>query len=155
MIEYKTGESTKRNVWAAMWNGMRGRCPKCQEGKMFPKYLKVADACDHCAQELHHHQADDAPAYFSIFLIGHILVPMVLFIEVNYHWPLWVHASLWLPVALILSLLFLPIIKGTLVGLQWANEMHGFGDEQALGSNKPDDELHALHETNETARPIT
>ena len=153
MIEYKTGDNKKRNVWTAMWDGMRGRCPKCHEGRLFSKYLKVADSCDQCSEELHHQRADDAPAYFVIFIVGHILVPLVLFIEVNYGWPLWVHATLWLPVALGLSLLFLPITKGALVGLQWAHEMHGFEKGAGVGlGNDLDNELLELHEANETAR---
>jgi uncharacterized protein (DUF983 family) len=38
-----------------------------------------------------------------------------------------VHAALWLPLAVALSLWLLPRIKGAIVGLQWAFYMHGFG----------------------------
>ena len=156
MIEYKTSDEEKRSVWTAMWDGMRGKCPNCHKGHLFAKYLKVAETCDNCGQELHHQRADDAPAYFVILIIGHILVPLVLLIEVNYGWPLWVHATLWLPVALALSLIFLPLTKGALVGLQWAHKMHGFDDTVALNSSdKLDQEMQALHDANETARPIT
>ena len=154
MIEYKSDIEKKRSVWAALWDGMCGRCPNCHQGRLYAKYLKPADKCDKCGEELHHHQADDAPAYFAIFIIGHILVPLVLFIEMNYGWPLWVHASLWLPVALGLSLMFLPIIKGALIGIQWANYMHGFGEGETVGSlDQHSLEMLAIHEANETAPP--
>ena len=161
MIDIKSGNSQNRSAKTAIWDGVRGRCPNCHEGALFAKYLKVADNCDKCGEEYHHHRADDAPAYFVIFIVGHILVPLVLFIEVNYGWPLWVHATLWLPVALGLSLTFLPITKGALVAIQWANFMHGFDKAQGItsGDNSGPDldhdldrQLLEIHEAHETAR---
>lgn len=125
-----------RNVWSAMSRGWRGRCPSCGSGKMFRAYLKVADACPACGTELHHHRADDAPPYFAILVIGHVLGGGVLALEKAFAPPTWVHLSVWIPLTLILSLWLLPHIKGALVGLQWANRMHGFGgvpDEVAAG----------------------
>ena len=87
---------------------------------MFRRYLKVADACPHCGEELHHHRADDAPPYFTIVIVGHIVVSLVLAVEMAYRPPLWVHAALWLPLTVILTLLVLPSVKGALVALQWA-----------------------------------
>lgn len=154
MIEYGTQSKPTRSVLNAMGSGIRGKCPNCNEGRLFAKYLKVADKCNVCGEELHHHRADDAPAYFVIFIVGHIVIPLVLFIEVNYGWPLWVHSLVWLPVALALSLIFLPLTKGALVGVQWANFMHGFDGGEKLGSTETyDTELHALHESHETAPP--
>jgi uncharacterized protein (DUF983 family) len=49
---------------------------------------------------------------------------------------MWVHAMLWGPAILISSLLLLPPIKGALIGLQWANYMHGF-DPNAIGDDQP------------------
>jgi uncharacterized protein (DUF983 family) len=93
---------------------------------MFRRYLKVADACPHCGEELHHHRADDAPAYFTIVIVGHIVVSLVLAVEMAYRPELWVHMALWLPLTVMLTVLFLPCVKGALVGLQWALRMHGF-----------------------------
>jgi uncharacterized protein (DUF983 family) len=93
---------------------------------MFRRYLKTADACPACGEELHHHRADDAPAYFTIVIVGHIVVSLVLAVEMAYRPALWIHAALWLPLTVILTLLFLPCVKGALVGLQWALRMHGF-----------------------------
>jgi uncharacterized protein (DUF983 family) len=102
------------------------KCPACGVGAMFRRYLKVADACPHCGEELHHHRADDAPPYFTIVIVGHIVVGLVLAVEMAYRPALWVHAALWLPLTVILTLLVLPLVKGALVALQWALLMHGF-----------------------------
>jgi uncharacterized protein (DUF983 family) len=85
-----------------------------------------ANSCPACGEELHHHRADDAPPYFTIVIVGHIVVSLVLLVEMTYRPPLWVHMMLWLPLTVALALLLLPAVKGALVGLQWALRMHGF-----------------------------
>lgn len=93
---------------------------------MFYRYLKVSDHCTHCGEAMHHHRADDAPAYFTIVIIGHVVVSLVLAVEVAYRPPLWLHGVIWLPMTIILALLVLAPVKGALVGLQWSLLMHGF-----------------------------
>jgi uncharacterized protein (DUF983 family) len=93
---------------------------------LYRSYLKVVDQCPNCGEALHHHRADDAPPYFTIVIVGHIVVGLVLAVEVAFRPPLWVHAALWLPLTVILALSILPLVKGALVGLQWALLMHGF-----------------------------
>ncbi|PZQ15034.1 MAG: hypothetical protein DI565_11430 [Ancylobacter novellus] len=117
----------ERLVSRAMGRGLRLRCPNCGEGRMFSSYLKVEDACGACGEELHHQRADDAPPYVVISIVAHIVVAALLSVEVAYHPPVWVHMSIWLPLTVILSLVLLPPVKGSLVGLQWALRMHGFG----------------------------
>ncbi len=118
-----------RPIFASMLRGAALKCPACGAGAMFRRYLKVTDACPHCGEELHHHRADDAPAYFTIVIVGHIVVSLVLVVEMTYRPALWVHAALWLPLTVILTLVLLPVVKGALVGLQWALRMHGFDPE--------------------------
>ena len=61
-------------------------------------------------------------------------------LEVAYRPPLWLHAALWLPLTVLLSLAVLPIIKGALVGLQWALLMHGFDPNAEEDTYEPFDE---------------
>lgn len=126
-----------RDVWQSMVRGMRCRCPSCGVGRMFSRYLKVTDHCSECGEALFHHRADDAPPYFTISIVGHIVVALVLWVEVAWAPPVWVHMTLWLPLTLALSLLFLPPIKGSIVGLQWAWFMHGFGGEEDFFDKPP------------------
>jgi uncharacterized protein (DUF983 family) len=118
-----TGE---RSVLLSLLRGARLSCPACGKGAMFRRYLKVADNCPDCGEALHHHRADDAPPYFTIVIVGHVVVGLMLAVEMAYRPPLWLHAAIWLPLTLLLALLLLPPIKGALVGLQWALLMHGF-----------------------------
>ena len=112
----------------AMWRGVRLRCPACGEGKLFARYLKVADACPACEEPLHHHRADDLPAYVLIVVMGHVLVSCATFVEMHYRPPYWVHAALWIPLCFALALGLLPPIKGAIVGIQWFMGMHDFAE---------------------------
>ena len=115
-----------------MWRGFREKCPKCGEGKLFRKYLEVVDRCDKCGEDLHHHHADDAPPYFTMFIVGHVIVGGVLWLEIAFAPPMWLELVIWLPLTVIMSLLLLPRIKGSLVALQWALRMDGFGGAEAV-----------------------
>ena len=116
----------RRALWPALLRGLRGRCPNCGRGQIFRAYLKVADRCSVCHEAFHHHRADDAPAYFVILIVGHMVVPVALAIELAYRPPYWIQLAVWLPVTLALALLLLQPVKGAIVALQWAYRMHGF-----------------------------
>ncbi|MBC7575738.1 DUF983 domain-containing protein [Tardiphaga sp.] len=118
----------KRDVWTAMKRGFVGRCPNCGEGKLFRAFLKVDDHCSVCSQDFSAHRADDLPAYLVIVIVGHLLVPMILWIETDYAPAIWLQLAVYLPFTLFASLALLQPVKGAVVGLQWAFRMHGFGD---------------------------
>ena len=117
--------STVSNL-EAMKRGLFGRCPNCGHGRMFRAFLKVADHCPACGEALHHHQADDFPAYVVIVIVGHILVPLVLLVETHLAPPYWVGMTLWPAAVVVLTLALIQPVKGAIVGLQWAMGMHGF-----------------------------
>ena len=120
---------SERAVWPAMLRGWRCVCPSCGAGHIFGRYLKVNEHCASCALELAGHRADDAPPYFTILIVGHVIVPLMLLLEQHFQPAEWVHMVLWLPLTLVLCLWLLPHIKGALIGLQWSRRMHGFGSE--------------------------
>jgi len=95
-------------------------------------FLKVADKCEVCGEELFHQRADDFPAYLVIVLVGHLVVPLILHVEIAYQPPYWVHAALWLPLTLALALLLIQPIKGAVVAMQWRIGMDGFGPAKKL-----------------------
>ncbi len=136
MIDGAGDAGTPRNVWLSLWRGARLKCPSCGTGALFHRYLKVAPECPACGQALHHHRADDAPAYFTIVIVGHIVIGGVLALEKAFKPSSLTHLVLWVPLTLASSLWLLPRVKGALVGLQWALRMHGFG-------GVPDDALPA------------
>lgn len=125
-----TAQAEKRDVWTAMKRGFRCRCPRCGEGKLFRAFLKTSDNCGKCGLDFTPHRADDLPAYLVIVIVGHIVVPAVLWIETNYSPAVWLQLALYLPATFVSSLALLQPVKGAVVGFQWALRMHGF-DENA------------------------
>lgn len=115
-----------RNLWQAVGRGLRGRCPHCGEGRLFRGYLKVVDHCDVCGEAFHHHRADDLPAYLSIVIVGHVIVFLLVDLSMTTSLPPMAYIFTLIPLSLVLTLLLLQPIKGGVVGLQWANRMHGF-----------------------------
>jgi uncharacterized protein (DUF983 family) len=119
-----------RDKWLAMGRGFKGRCPNCGEGRLYSSFLRVEPRCPSCGEELHHQRADDAPPYFTILIVGHVIGAAMLAVEEwNDALPMWIHMILWPSLVLVMCLALLPRIKGALIGWQWALRMHGFGGE--------------------------
>jgi uncharacterized protein (DUF983 family) len=129
----ETAIGEKRDLWSAMKRGFRCRCPRCGEGKLFRAFLKTANNCSVCGLDFTPHRADDLPAYLVIVIVGHIVVPIALWIETNYSPAVWLQLSTYLPLTFIMSLALLQPVKGTVVGMQWALKMHGFDDDPPRG----------------------
>lgn len=101
--------------------GLAGRCPRCGQGKLFSGYLTLKPGCDACGLDFSFADSGDGPVAFVILLIGFVVVGLALWMEVTINPPLWVHFSLWVPLALILSLGALRVFKGLLIALQYRN----------------------------------
>jgi len=110
---------------SAIGRGVQRRCPACGEAKAFKGYLRQVDACSRCGAELGAVRADDFPPYLTIFLVGHIVVPLLLIVERNYQWSAAVHILVWPTLTVLLSLLILPVVKGGVLGLMWSLGMTG------------------------------
>ena len=120
---------------AAAKRGARGRCPACGEGQVFDGYLKVVPACAACGAPLGQLRADDAPPYFTIFVVGHLLVPLVLMVERHWMPPMWLHMALWLPLFTAFCILLLRPIKGATIG--WMMRLGFTGDEHGPDQDRP------------------
>ena len=100
--------------------GLRNRCPCCEGGPVFQPgwrgYLKVVPECAACHAPLGELRADDAPPYFTIVAVGHLLLPLLLWVETTYTPPMWLHMVVWLPLFTIASVALLRPIKGAVVG---------------------------------------
>lgn len=122
-----SSQHAERPTKAAILHGLRSRCPNCGEGKLFDRYLHVADSCPQCGEALHHHRADDGPAYLVILLVAHIIGFAIHFMWVVWRPDPWVMATVLSVGAVALSLVLLPPMKGLIVSIQWSRRMHGFG----------------------------
>ncbi|RMF10283.1 MAG: DUF983 domain-containing protein [Alphaproteobacteria bacterium] len=105
--------------------GLRRKCPHCGNHAAFAGYLKLTPQCAGCGAPLGVIRADDAPPYFTIMVVGHLVVPLLLVIEQMYHPPVWLHMAIWPALAIALTLILLPVIKGGVVGVMWSVGLRG------------------------------
>jgi len=110
----------------ALWRGFTMKCPNCGQGRLFGRFLKVVGNCEVCGEDYTPQRADDLPAYLVIAVVGHLVVPALLAVEMAYSPPAWLQLLIWLPTTGLSAFVLLQPVKGTIVGLQWQTGMHGF-----------------------------
>jgi uncharacterized protein (DUF983 family) len=108
---------------------VRCRCPRCGNGKLFQGFLTLRPRCDACGLDYAFADAGDGPAVFIMFLAGFVVVGAALVTEVLYQPPYWVHALLWGPLILAVTLLPLRPMKGLMIALQF----HHKAEEMRFG----------------------
>ena len=121
-------EAPERAVKPALLRGWRRRCPSCGAGPIFSGYLSVREVCPACAEDLHHHRADDGPAYITILFVGHLMAPSLHIAFTTFRPDPLVLATTFTIGCVALSLYLLPRVKGAIIAFQWAKRMHGFGN---------------------------
>lgn len=99
---------------------------------MLAGYLAVTPRCLVCGEELGHIRADDGPAYFTVLVVGHVIVPISLWVEQTWAPPVVPHIIVAILLTCLLIWQLLPCMKGAVVGLMWAlrlkgDEHHGEG----------------------------
>jgi len=117
----------------AIGAGLSCACPRCGQGRLFVGFLALAPRCEVCGLDYSFADSGDGPAVFIMFLAGAIVVGAALITEALYHPPYWVHAALWLPLILIVTLGPLRPMKGLMIALQY----HHKAAESRFGGDRP------------------
>ena len=99
-----------------------GLCPRCGQGPLFQGYIEVRKSCPACGLDYAIFDPGDGPAVFGILIVGAIVAGLALWVEFTFSPPYWVHAVLWAPLIIILSLGFLRLSKSTLLVLQYKHK---------------------------------
>jgi uncharacterized protein (DUF983 family) len=99
--------------------GLTCACPRCGKGKLFQGFLTLRPRCEVCGLDYGFADSGDGPAIFIMLIAGFIVVFAALITEVVYQPPFWVHAALWLPLIVIVTLGPLRPMKGLLISLQY------------------------------------
>lgn len=110
------------SLWTALTHGLHRRCPRCGKGSLIKGYLTMRKSCSHCGLAFEPYRADDGPAYFTILIVGHLVVPGLLLMERSLHPPEWVQMAFWMPFTLLVTLAFLPFIKGAVIAAIWRSK---------------------------------
>lgn len=125
MIVLKEGESLPWILKA----GWKGLCPRCGKGHMFKSWLKIVDRCESCDLDYRFASPDDGPAFFSLCIVAMPLTFIVVWLEVAFSPPIWVHLLTSIPLMVIGCVLPLRPIKGWLVASQFVNRSQEAGTE--------------------------
>ena len=105
--------------WTAMARGFCLHCPRCGQGVLFRAYLKLSDHCSHCGELLGDIRADDIPAWATILVVGHLMVPLFV-IAAREDAPFWVGYGILIPASIVLTGILLPRFKGAIAALLWS-----------------------------------
>lgn len=100
----------------ALGRGAVGRCPACGKSALFEGFLRVVAACPHCAAPLGQVRADDAPPYFVIFIVAHVVIGTQLLLEQHAALSMLEEAAILLPLTVGLAVGLLRPVKGATLG---------------------------------------
>ena len=102
--------------------GLRCRCPRCGEGRLFSSFLTVADRCDRCGLDYSFADPADGPAFFVMSGVGVLGMILLMAFEFTVHPPVWVHFVVTMPLIAAMCLAVLRPFKGWLVSEQYIHK---------------------------------
>ena len=102
--------------------GLACRCPRCGKGRLYRGFLALDQRCETCGLDYGAADTGDGAAVFLILIIGAIVVFAAVMVEILFMPPYWVHALLWPPLILGLSLGLLRPAKALMVALQYRHQ---------------------------------
>jgi uncharacterized protein (DUF983 family) len=133
-------DNTITTLPGAVAAGLSCACPRCGQGRLFAGFLNLQPRCDRCGLDYSFADSGDGPAVFIMFLAGAIVVGAALVTEILFRPPYWVHAALWLPLIVVVTLGPLRPMKGLMIALQYhhkaAESRFGQASDQEYGQEK-------------------
>lgn len=110
-------------------NALSGKCPRCGKGAIFANPLKLVKECPECHLSLEKADVADGPAFFVITGVGALVTLLAAIVELTAEPPYWLHAVLWIPLILVLSIVGLRLCKGWLVAAYYRNDFLNSDDQ--------------------------
>lgn len=83
-----------------MKTGILGRCPQCQQGRLFHGFLKLAPSCEVCGLDYAFADPADGPAFFAMTIVAVPAMLFALWLQTTYEVSIWVHLFTTLPLTL-------------------------------------------------------
>ena len=111
--------------FSVLWRGIQKRCPKCGVGAVLTGYLKPASSCLHCGEDFSHISADDGPAWLTLLIVGHAIVPLMLVFGRDNAIPAWFSITSLTLITLFGVYFVLPRAKGVFIALIWVTGATG------------------------------
>ena len=111
--------------FSVLWRGIQKRCPQCGVGAVLTGYLKPASSCSHCGEDFSHVSADDGPAWLTLLVVGHAIVPLMLVFGRDNAIPAWFSIISLTLITLVGVYFILPRAKGAFIALIWVTGATG------------------------------
>jgi len=113
-------EAARPTLWQALKRGLLGKCPACGEAKLFGRFLKPVACCPSCGRDWTVQRADDFPAYLVVLVLGHLLIPVVVEVNLMFDMSMAAQMLLWPALAIAGALAMIQPAKGFVIALIWA-----------------------------------
>lgn len=105
-------------VLRTVWRGACLRCPCCGARTLFRAYLKLNAGCPACGADFSRSETADVAPYVTVMLMGLIVMPLSVALILNAGATADMLAPA-LALAVALTLLLLPRVKGVPAALLW------------------------------------
>ena len=109
-------QDTQLSFGDGIKRGLKRHCPHCDAPTLFAGYLRVQPTCPSCGADNGRHRVDDIASYFTVLLVGHVLIAPALAIPFFWYVPLWASMTILLTSIAGATLAALPFIKGGVIG---------------------------------------
>ena len=114
-----TAASARQFSFALLWRGILRQCPQCGVGPLLSGYLKPEPCCSHCGEDFRHISADDGPAWLTLLVVGHAVVPLMILLGRDATISPWLAILILALVTLVGVYFVLPRAKGAFIVLIW------------------------------------
>lgn len=111
---------TAPSLWQALKRGLAGKCPACGGARLFGRFLKPVPSCPSCGRDWTVQRSDDFPAYLVVLVLGHLLIPLVVEVNLLFDVPTGLQMLLWPAIALAGVMALIQPAKGFVIALIWA-----------------------------------
>jgi len=102
--------------------GLRCRCPRCGEGRLFDGFITLRPRCEACGLDYGFADPADGPAFFIMMSMAFPVTAFGIWLELAYHPPLWIHAVVTLPLLLLACVPIIRPLKGLFIASQYINK---------------------------------
>lgn len=102
--------------------GLRCRCPRCGEGRLFAGFLKLAPACERCGLDYGFADPADGPAFFVMSGVGILVTALWAWWAVAAQPPIWAQMAVVFPAMIGGCLACLRPVKAWLVAEQYVHK---------------------------------
>lgn len=104
-----------------------GLCPRCGERTLFGGVARFAPQCGSCGLDYGQFNVGDGPAAFLTLIIGAVIMGLVIWLQLTWSPPFWVHVVLWVPLTGLLVVWGLRAGKAALLGAEFARSAREAG----------------------------